>query len=246
MRNSIRSFTLFVTVGGILLTLGCESTDLRSLNEVEKAQRITRLRTQSMEELALFRQSDGADLEALKKHVKLEGQTTQVAPVTCPICYSRYGQALSRLGLYYRDLVGAFRRELEQVDPSERPSIEEKIERYHEKVLVNFQASNRQFSVYFQSGEVIEPRAYEWVFRQYEALGDYRQALFYLEQFLANTTLTPEGRANAKQLKAAYGNQVLRQEEAELRRELEADFGDDGVRGARLNKGAGARTEVGN
>ena len=251
MRNSIRSFTLLVAVGVVLLAFGCGSKDYREMGAVEKAALITKLRTQSTEELKLVQQADGADLDALKRHVELEHQTTQVAPATCPLCYVRYAQALSRLGRYYNVLVGAFRKELEQAAPSERPLLEEKIERYRSEMLATFQRSNQQFEIYFRSGEAIDPRAYEWVFGQYAAMKEYRQALFYLERFVANTTLTPEGRDNAKRLREAYENQVRLQEEAELMRELEADSGDgDDVREARGSGGprarASTRFEVGN
>jgi hypothetical protein len=235
MCNSIRPFalhvavTLQVAVGCVLLAIGCGGPDLRDMDAVQKASLITTLRTESIDQLALFEQSDGADLDALKKHVELERETTQVAPATCPICYVRYAKALSRLGRYYDELVGAFRKELSRAAPAEHLVLEGKIARYRKEKLRLFKLSNKQFEAYFRSGEAIDPRAYQWVFRQYQAMGDYGYALFYLEQFVANTTLTHDGTRQARRLKLAFEEQVRRQEEEELMRELESEIGDGGI-----------------
>jgi len=199
---------------------GCGQPSYVELGSVERAALITKLRKEAGDCLAIWRQSSGEDVDALKRYVELHGETTKVEPQLCARCYLFYGTALSRLGLYYRDLVGALRKELEEAPASEREELEKKIAHYQNEVTRNFQLSNQQFEIYFRSGETIDPNDYLWVLRQHEALGEYRQALFYLDLIAANVTLTEDLKQKMTALRRSYEMELRVQEEKDLRREL--------------------------
>jgi hypothetical protein len=208
----------------VLILAGCGNTaNYNDLDEREKAGLITKLRRQAEDQLAIFMQSGGSDLDALLEHVRLHGETTKVAPTTCGRCFEYYGRALSRLGRFYEVEVTELEKTRDDASGDQIEELDRKIAELNELRLDAYKKSNQQFEVLFQSGEPINPDAYEWMSGQAAALGDYRKAIYYLELFVQSYPLDPEGQKNAKARKLAFEKEIRRQEEAELQRELESD-----------------------
>jgi len=208
----------------ILFLVGCGNTaNYNDLDEREKAGLITKLRRQAEDQLALFMQSGGSDFEALKEHVRLHGETTKVAPTTCGRCFEYYGRALSRLGRFYEVELAEVEKTRDRASGDQVEEVERKIAELNDLRLDAYRRSNQQFEVLFQSGEPVNPDAYEWMSGQSAALGDYRKALYYLDLFVQSYPLDPEGQKNAKARKLAFEREIRRQEEAELQRELKSD-----------------------
>lgn len=211
----------------VAVSVGCSSNE--PLSEVEKARKIAQLRKQADEQLAIFQQSSGdpggVDVDALLEYVRLQGETTRIAPATCPRCFAGYAAALSRLGLYYEELLRAYEEALETAPPDERPDMETKMERYREKMLESFRQSNNEFNKYYAScrrnNEPIDPETYIWVLRQCEKLKDYYRALHYLDLWVASVRLTPEQERSAERLRVSWEAEIQRLEEEKLRRELD-------------------------
>jgi len=213
------------TIALLSLLFGCK-TSYDKMDEVEKAKLLHQLRKQAEEQLGRFQKSEedpsGVDIDALLKYVELHKQTTEIAPSSCPNCFALYGQALGRLARYYQTLVEAFENDLKTAPPEEKPSIEAKIKKYRQEVVETLQRSNRQFQVYFNnSGEIVNPYWYFWVVSQYEMLEDYRHAIFYLNLYAESFNLNEDQRKEVADLKKTYQEKQRRQEDADLRRELE-------------------------
>lgn len=210
-----------------VLIAGCSSNE--TLSPAEKAKRVTVLRKEAAEQLAIFSASaddpDGVDFDALSKYVELQGETTKIAPATCPLCFSNYAEALSRLGLYYNTLVRAAERDLKDASGQEKADLTERAARYRKKMNESFRESTRQFQNYFMScrsnGQPVDPEMYRWALRNSEFLQDFHKAIYYLELYEANVTLTEEAKRNAEKLRASYRREIERQEEERLRRELD-------------------------
>ena len=60
-----------------------------------------------------------------------------------------------------------------------------------------------------------------WVVSQYEMLEDYRHAIFYLNLYAESFNLNEDQRKEVADLKKTYQEKQRRQEDADLRRELE-------------------------
>ena len=215
----------FFGLAAVVLALaGCGNTsNYNDLDEREKAGLITKLRRQADDQLAMFMQSGGADLEALKEHVRLQGETTKVAPTTCGRCFEYYGRALSRLGRFYEVEVAELEKARNDASGDQVEELDRKIAELNDLRLDAYRKSNQQFEVLFQSGEPVNPDAYEWMSGQAAALGDYRKALYYLDLFVQSYPLDPEGQKNAKARKLSFEREIRRQEEEELQKELESD-----------------------
>ena len=208
----------------VLLLAGCGNTaNYNDLDEREKAGLITKLRRQAEDQLAMFMQSGGADLDALKEHVRLHGETTKVAPTTCGRCFEFYGRALSRLGRFYEVEMAELQKARDNASGDQLEELDKRIAELNELRLDAYKTSNQQFDVLFQSGEPVNPDAYEWMSGQAAALGDYRKALYYLDLFVQSFPLDPEGQKRAKARKLEYEREIRRQEETELQKELESD-----------------------
>ena len=216
---------VFIGLAALVLPLaGCGNTaNYNDLDEREKAGLITKLRRQAEDQLAIFMQSGGSDLDALQEHVRLQGETTKVAPTTCGRCFEYYGRALSRLGRFYEVEVTELEKTRDDASGDQIEELDRKIAELNGLRLDAYKKSNQQFEVLFQSGEPINPDAYEWMSGQAAALGDYRKALYYLDLFVQSYPLDPEGQKNAKARKHAFEKEIRRQEEAELQKELESD-----------------------
>jgi hypothetical protein len=220
LARSFRSLALIASVG--LPGCGGPSGAARyeGMTAPEKARELTKLRREAEDQLALFDQSGGANLEALERYVELHHETTQIFPADCPICFLNYGVALSRLGLYYNTLVLKLEEEQDRAPADEKPELDEKIAKYREVMTRQFKLSGQQFEVYFRNETNPSAGAYYWVFRQYSALKDYQKALYYLDLYEANMTLGPEDKKNAAALRRRYEDMIRRAEEEELDREL--------------------------
>lgn len=207
------------------LGTGCGTTkDYKDMTEVEKAAQITKLRKKAEEALSDFQRSDGQDLESLQEYVELQRETTKVAPATCPLCFYNYAMGLSRLGLYYRDLAALFEAEAgKAASAGEKEEVLAKAAKYREEMRANMLLSNRQFEIYFGSGEAIDPRAYSWVYRQCQELGDFANARRYLDRYLANVILDADDQKAADEIRRELDDQARRQLEDELRREMEGE-----------------------
>jgi hypothetical protein len=228
MRNSSmllplspRRLSCLGALAGLALLAGCGGTAgsrYDDMTATEKAKELKKLRDQAEDQLAIYSQSAGADLEALEKYVDLHRETTKIFPADCPMCFANYGAALSRLGLYYSTLVGKLEEEKERSGAT--PELDTKIKKYRDLMTEKYQISNQQFEVYFRGDEPVDPKAYYWVFRQYDALKNYRMALNYLNLYEANVTLGPDDKKNAAALRRDYEDAIRREEEQEFEREL--------------------------
>lgn len=207
--------------------VGCGSSE--PLDEVGKAKKIAQLRKQAEEQLAVFIQSsedpDGVDFEALEKYVELHAETTRIAPATCPLCFAYYAEALSRLGLYYRTLVVAQEREIQSARGDEKARLEDRRARSRQQMLEAFRNSNRQFENYIQScratGQGVDPERYWWIVSNSEFLEDYTRALYYLDLYAANVSLSEPDKRNVEGLRASYLREKERLEEERMRLDLE-------------------------
>lgn len=218
---SPRRLSRFVLLAGLALIPGCGGTvgsRYEDMSATEKAKELKKLRDQAEDELALYSQSGGSELEALERYVELHRETTQIFPADCPMCFANYGAALSRLGLYYSTLAGKLEEEKEKSGGT--PELDAKIKKYRDLMTEKYQLSNQQFEVYFRGNEPVDPKAYYWVFRQYDALKNYRMALHYLDLYEANVTLAPDDRKNAAALRRSYEDEIRRGEEEEFEREI--------------------------
>ena len=233
MRNSSvllppfpRRLSRLAILAGLTLLAGCGGTSGSRYDEMtatEKAKELKKLRDQAEDQLAIYSQSAGADLEALEKYVDLHRETTKIFPADCPMCFANYGAALSRLGLYYNTLVGKLEEEKEKSGAT--PELNAKIKKYRDLMTEKYQLSNQQFEVYFRGDEPVDPKAYYWVFRQYDALKNYQMALNYLNLYEANVTLAPDDKKNAAALRRTYEDAIRREEEAEFEKELRKEDG---------------------
>jgi hypothetical protein len=142
-----------------------------------------------------------------------------VDPDSCPRCFAEYGASLSRIGLYYETLVEKLQDAYRTTPAPEQPALQAKIESYSRQALENYTRSNQQFEVYFSSSYV-DPRTYNWVFRQSAALGDFDKALYYLQRYEESVTLTPVDSENLAILRKQYERGRQRQRERELQQEL--------------------------
>jgi hypothetical protein len=238
---SRRTHATITLISLISLFPGC-STSYDTMDEVEKAKLLHQLRKQADEQLGRFQKSEedpsGVDIDALLKYVELHKKTTEVAPSSCPNCFALYGQALGRLARYYQTLVEAFEMDLKSAPSQEKPAIEAKIKKYRQEMVESFQRSNRQFQVYFNSGEIVNPYWYFWVVSQYEVLQDYRRAIYYLNLYAGSYNLTEDQKREVAQLKKTYETKQRQKEDEDLQRELE----DDRDAGARRPEGGRPQT----
>ena len=214
----------FLGLALILPIAGCGNTaNYNDLDEREKAGLITKMRRQAEDQLAVFMQSGGSDLDALKEHVRLHAETTKIAPTTCGRCFEYYGRALSRLGRFYEVEVAEAEKARDNASGDQLEEIEKRVAELNALRLDAYRKSNQQFEVLFQSGEPVNPDAYEWMSGQSAALGDYRKAIYYLDLFVQSYPLDPDGQKKAKERKLGLEREIRRQEETELQRELESD-----------------------
>jgi tetratricopeptide (TPR) repeat protein len=215
---------LLFSLGLWILPTGCESgPEYAQMTEKEKAAKIKDLREEAERQKALYSQSN--DLAALESYVDLERESTKVSPTSCGFCFFRYGAALSRLGLYWKTLSATFTRDVDEKDlaPAEKAEYEAKASKYRDLAKEYFAKSNEQIQIYLTSGEPVDPQAYEWLAKQYDELGDYQKALYYLDQLAANVPLSAEDKRNVEALRKRYEELKRRQEEAEFEREIERE-----------------------
>lgn len=211
-----------------LSVAGCGSSE--PMDEATIAQLITQKRKEADRQFGLFRQSSedprGVDIDALKRYVELHGETTKLAPDTCPLCYQRYGDALHRLGLYYRTLVEALEEEAKRTaDPEEQADLKERAEKARKEMLNAFRSSTLQLENYFNlcrlMGQPVDPLMYYGVVLNSENVRDYNRALYYLDLYMANTDLTEDDQRRAKELRKEYLRERNRLAEDRLREELD-------------------------
>jgi hypothetical protein len=209
-----------------LAASGCGSApDYQNMSEQEKAKLVAKKRKAADDAWTTFLRSennpDGIDLESLEKFTRLHKETTEIYPGACPRCYGNYAQGLRALGRYYWVLREKNKDDLRSAPPEARPAIEANIVRYDEKVKSYYREANRQLEMYFRLETGVDPTTYQWALQQYEELGDYRQALHYLDLFLASAPrLTEDDQAKLDRARQQFLAKLERQRQKEIEDEL--------------------------
>jgi len=222
----IRLFAFFFITA--LVTPGC-NTERKRLSPVEKARLIQENRKEARDLLARYRAS-GDDLNLLKEYKDLHKENTEIAPATCPRCWAEYGEALSMIGWVWWNSYQDVLRELEEkkkagATPSKLRELEDEASTNRDEWVRYFTASNRAYETHFRQVVAIHPYSYERVMRHYEILGDFDQALYYLDMTMKayreffQEKLDARTRRKFDQLRKLYTRERERMKEMEVRGE---------------------------
>jgi len=215
-RRVLRSVLTFSTLVVGALTLGGCQAEKYPEDPVDRARLIKQLREAGSRHWDDFLRSEGKDLDALLAYADQLKETTKVAPESCPSCFKDYGMALTRIGMYYETLIGLKLEEYRQSPTSSRDSLETEIKGYRGRVHRLYVDSNRQFAIYFRLTETPEPWTYEWVAKQYAALGNYRQALQLLDLLERNHPPRREEKVALADLRTRFRQGLERQDDIEI------------------------------
>ncbi len=224
----------FFLAGLILVVLvppGC--VERKRLSALERARLIKKNRTDAADLLAKYKaslRSNEENVDFLYQYLALHQENVELAPSTCPRCWAEYGEALSMLGWVwwysYEDIV----KELEQKNKagasrSELESLEEEAGAHREEWVRYFTQSNRAYENHFREVLAVHPYSFERVMRHYEILGDYKQALFYLDKTeksypeFFQRKIDEKTRRKFDVLRKSYGREANLQEERKVRGE---------------------------
>ncbi len=221
-----------VALAGVSL-VGCSEVHRTNWDRAtprERARAITDYRAKAAEAVARYVASEGQDVQELEKAVEYERITTEISPGGCPTCFREYGEALSRLGHHYRLVYEEILEEIELAEsPAERAELEAEARDYYELLERNFRDSNRSYRIYFANPGTALPRtdAIERVMRHHEYLGEYEEALRYLNLIgpYATAGLTEEDKQvvlrNIAELRRFYERRVAAQRERRYRETVE-------------------------
>ena len=178
------AFALLTCVSLAFTGCGVGST---KLTERERARLIKEKRLEARDLLEKWRASDGQDIGLLEKYMKVNRETTEIAPATCPRCWGSYGESLSMIGFYYWGIHQDILDEAQTVKSAQKKrDLLKEAEQYQAEWEKYFTLSNQAYETHFRSKEVfaIHPYSYERVMRHYELLGNYERALTYLQKYL--------------------------------------------------------------
>lgn len=206
---------------------GCGGTpNPRDLSAEDRAKLVKKLRDEAEYQFGEYQRTAGdpagTNEKALFAYRDAWRQITELmGPSDFPLAYANYGGALSRVGLHYKTLAQAIAESLKSAPPGEQAALRSDLKRVTAEAMKSFQLSNRQFEIYFQSPQgSLDPKAYSWAIGNSENLGDWRGALKYLELLEASGGLSEQGRQQVATLRKEYSENLRRQEEQELEREL--------------------------
>jgi tetratricopeptide (TPR) repeat protein len=191
------------------------------LDEMDKARLIKEKRLEARDLLEKWRASDGQNISLLEKFMKVNRETTEIAPATCPRCWASYGESLSMIGFYYWGIYQDILEEAETVkSPQKKKELLKESEEYLQEWHKYFTLSNQAYETHFRSKEVfsIHPYSYERVMRHYELMGGYERALTYLQKYLDSyTNIDEPNRQKIEKLRRIYKQELQRQKERGLK-----------------------------
>ena len=204
-----------------LLLLGCVGRP--NLTEIDKARLIKAKRSEAMDVLTKFKAGRERDLDLLERYVKLQQETTEIAPSTCPRCWAAFGEALSMLGWYYYEIYGDVLEEAETAPPAQKAKLLAEARSYKAEWQKYFTISNQAYETHFRSRDVpsVHPYAYERVMRHCEIMENYERALYYLEKYIDSYPifygqLEEPNRQKLEKLRRLYKEELQRQKERGL------------------------------
>jgi len=193
---------------------GCS---IPKLDETDKARIIKEKRLEGRDLLEKWRASDGQEFSLLERYMRVNRDTTEIAPATCPRCWASYGESLSMIGFYYWGIYQDILEEAETVkSPQKKKELLKESEEYHAEWQKYFTLSNQAYETHFRSKEVftIHPYSYERVMRHYELLGSYERALTYLQKYLDSyPNMDEPSRQKVEKLRRIYKQELQRQKE---------------------------------
>jgi hypothetical protein len=200
------------------------------LDEIGKAKIINEKRHDARDYLAKFKATDSKDLDSLERYVRLQQETTEIAPATCPNCWASFGEALSMLGWYHWLKYSELEDESEGAKGRQSAEIQAQADKEKSEWVKNFTLSNQAFETFFRDPSVPykHPYFFERVMRHYELLGNYERAIYYLQKyeesypFFLRKMEEPE-RKRVDKLRRLYKQEAQRQKERGVRGESEEE-----------------------
>jgi len=163
----------------------------KELSDDERARRIGENRGKARDLLDRYRASSEQDFGLLQEYAELHRENTRIAPD--PRCWAEYGEALSMLGWAhcssYEKLIKRIEeRNAGKAGSSELKELEREAGIQREEWVRYFTLSNDAYERYFQMAATVHPHTYERVMRHHELLGDFQQALEYLDKTVKSYT----------------------------------------------------------
>ncbi len=226
--------------------VGCGGgSNPRDMDAFTKAKKVRELREEAEYQLGLFLKSEGdekgVNREALFAYRDRWKDITDImGPADFPGGYAQYGEALSRVALYFRTLSQLYEKDLRDASSdSEREEAHIGMEKSRADAVKNFALSSRQFEIYFQASQnQLDARYYRSAIGNCEYLKDYRGALRYLELLEGSGALSDRGKGEVAQLRKQYNDALRLQEEGDLDREFNKSRTDDKPRSPRSGVGS--------
>jgi hypothetical protein len=190
------------------------------LDEIQKAKLIREKRREAADWLAKFKASDSQDLDPLERYVRLQQETIEIAPSTCPNCHAAYGEALSMLGWYYWEDYSSLLDEAESASPQKARQLRAEADQVKEEWVKYFTLSNNYLEGFFRDPTVPNkhPYFYERVMRHYQLMENYERALYYLQKYEENYPpfmgrMEEPARQRVEELRRFYRQESQRQKE---------------------------------